>query len=169
MRNGFSDVRLGLRSLRRQPGFTTIAVVTLALGLGANSAMFSVVNGVVLRPLSYDAPEQLIMAWYQWGGGGPVEFPASVPEFIEFRAAASSLQGVAGFVNGSSNISGIDMPLRVPTSFGIRSPRNCGTITPSCKNVRARSEIEDWMRPLCRFKDPRWTGFSRRLKSSTSI
>ncbi len=117
MRNVITDIRLRLRSLRRQPSFTAIAVLTLALGIGANSAMFSVVNGVVLRPLAYGAPEQLVMAWYQYPRGGEMEFPASAPEFVEFRAAATSFEGIAGFVNGNSNLGGIDAPLRVRTSF----------------------------------------------------
>ncbi|MDP7340734.1 MAG: hypothetical protein QF786_15595, partial [Vicinamibacterales bacterium] len=57
------EVRVALRSVRRTPGVAAAAVVTLALGIGANAAMFSVVNGVILRPLSYHEPSDLVRVW----------------------------------------------------------------------------------------------------------
>src|SRR5512134_1306103 len=77
------DVRYALRSLRRAPGFTAVAGVTLALGIGANSAIFSIVNGVILRPVGYPKPEQLMYLTTQFPASP--EFGVSPPEYLEFR------------------------------------------------------------------------------------
>ena len=98
------DVRYGFRTLRRQPVFTLIAILTLALGIGANTAMFSVVNGVLLRPLGFHEPERLVMIWtdnptYQLGFH---EFPAANSDLPEWRATATSFEKIAAFQSTSS-------------------------------------------------------------------
>ena len=83
------DVRYGVRSLLRTPGFTTVAVVTLALGIGANTAVFSVVNAVLLRPLAYHDPDRLVTLLHD--GNGPV----AVANYIDWRDQSRSFDTVA--------------------------------------------------------------------------
>src|ERR1700688_1391010 len=89
------DLRYALRQLRNNPGFTAVAIVTLALGIGANTAIFSVVQGVVLAPLHYFEPDRLVMVWEN----NP-RFPRvwdSYPNFQDWQRSARSFQQMAAF------------------------------------------------------------------------
>jgi len=92
----WQDLRFAARMLRKNPGFTAVAVLTLALGIGANTAIFSIVNGILLQPLSYPHPEQLVVvARTAPRFDHPV--PLSGPNFLDWRARASQFQSLAGF------------------------------------------------------------------------
>ena len=73
------DVTYAVRSLRRTPGFAIAAVLTIALGVGANTAIFSVVNGILLRPLPYDEPDRIVSVWNAWDDTIRVRRRSSVP------------------------------------------------------------------------------------------
>src|ERR1700736_5779772 len=80
------DVRYGLRVLRKNPGFTVVAVLTLALGIGANAAIFSLVNAVLLRPLPYPRASRLALVWATNTKNGRTQDVASYPDFDDWRA-----------------------------------------------------------------------------------
>src|SRR6476661_7382728 len=95
------DLVYALRSLRRQPGFTIITVLTLALGIGANTAVFSVVNGVVLRPLGYPEPERLVFVTSKFPGLGFDQFWVSLPEFVEYRDRNQAFETIGAYNVGA--------------------------------------------------------------------
>src|SRR5262245_29938763 len=105
------DVDLALRTLRRSPGFTAVTLLTLALGIGANTAIFSVVNGVILRPLGYPHPEQLMYLTTRYSERD--EFWFAVPEYVEFREINKSFAAVGAYVTGEVNLLAPERPLRV--------------------------------------------------------
>ncbi len=90
------DFRFAVRVLRKNPGFTAIAVLTLALGIGANTAIFSIVNGVLLQPLPYPHPEQLVVV-ARTAPRFDHPLPISGPNFLDWRARATQFQSLAGF------------------------------------------------------------------------
>jgi putative ABC transport system permease protein len=110
------DIKYALRVLRRSPGFTATALLTLALGIGANTAIFSIVNGVILRPLGYPKPEQLMYLTTQFPSLGFPEFWVSPPEYMEYREQNQSFAAVGAFTTGEANLTAGDRPLRVRTA-----------------------------------------------------
>ena len=106
------DLRLAIRSLRRTPGFTSVALLTLALGIGANTAIFSIVNGVLLRPLAYPKPEQLMYLTTQFPSLGFLQFWVSPPEYMEFRELNQSFSAVGAFATSEVNLTAGDRPVR---------------------------------------------------------
>ena len=107
------DVRHAVRGLLRSPGFTVVTILTLALGIGANTAIFSIVNGVILKPLSYPKPEQLMYLTTQFPAFGFTQFWVSPPEYLEFREINQSFAAVGAFTTGEVNLTAGDRPLRV--------------------------------------------------------
>jgi predicted permease len=106
------DLRYGLRMLMRNPGFTIVAVLALALGIGANTAIFSVVNTVLLRPLPYKNPEALMTVWEDATHMG---FPFNTPSpanFLDWREQSTVFEGMAALAQRSFNLTGAGEPER---------------------------------------------------------
>ena len=90
------DVAYALRTLARNLGFTVTAITTIALGIGACTAIFSIVNGVLLRPLPYNDPSRLVLVWTELRARNVMDFPFPIPDVKDLRADARSFDGVAG-------------------------------------------------------------------------
>ncbi|MBX3278865.1 MAG: ABC transporter permease [Acidobacteria bacterium] len=105
------DLRFALRTLRKRPGFTLVAVLTLGLGIGANSAIFSVVDAVLLRPLPYPEPEKLVRLWETFppAGWGSV----SAPNIKDWREQNTVFSSIAAYSFRNVNLSGMESPERV--------------------------------------------------------
>ncbi|HEX6716127.1 MAG TPA: ABC transporter permease [Pyrinomonadaceae bacterium] len=114
MQNLIQDIRYALRSLIKRPGFFVVAVVTLAFGIGANTAIFSVVDAVLLSPLSFPEPERIVVVeGTNLNLGIPEGGATSVPDFSDWRNQSSSFEQIAGFVAGGAVLVTNDEPERV--------------------------------------------------------
>ena len=101
MRTLWQDLSYGLRMLWKQPGFTLVSIITLALGIGANTAIFSVVNAVLLRPLPYAEPERLVWMWGNFRGGTSTA-SVSTLDFLDYREQNRSFEQLGAFFSGDS-------------------------------------------------------------------
>jgi predicted permease len=102
------DITYGLRWLRKNPGFTLLAVLTLAVGIGVNTAMFSVVNAVLLQPLPFAEPDRIV--WMAESGSEVADRWVSYPNFLDWRARNQSFETMSAFRGFSVNITGTDKP-----------------------------------------------------------
>ena len=107
----FMDLRYGVRQLRKHPGFTLVALLSLALGIGANTAIFSVVNAVLLQPLPFENPGALVMVEEHADGERNPTF--SPRDFLDLKEQASSFEYLIGYRTGSMTLTGGDMPERL--------------------------------------------------------
>jgi predicted permease len=113
MRTLLEDVRYGLRMLRKSPAFTIVAVLTLALGVGANTAIFSIVNAVLLRSLPFREPDRLVRITFNNPGVGLRDVPFSVPELDDLRNRAGVFDDVSAVLAASVNLTGGKQPERL--------------------------------------------------------
>src|SRR5579872_2100177 len=107
------DLRYGWRALRKSPGFTAVAVLVLALGIGANTAIFSVVNAVLLRPLPFEQPDRLVSLYHippQASFPGMSIFAVSPANFLDWQRQSHSFEGMSAFGFGRYTLTGSQNP-----------------------------------------------------------
>src|SRR5271168_4945238 len=118
MTNLGQDIRYGWRALRKSPGFTAVGVLVLALGIGANTAIFSVVNAVLLRPLPFDQPDRLVQLYHvppQTSFPGIPLFTVSPANFLDWRSQSNSFEDMSAYGFGRYTLTGTGHPEAIRT------------------------------------------------------
>ncbi|HEX6650439.1 MAG TPA: ABC transporter permease [Pyrinomonadaceae bacterium] len=121
MQTFLQDLKYALRMLRKNPAFTAVAILTLAVGIGANSAIFSVVNSVLLRPLPYRNPGQLVRVYSEFPTMQLQKFWLSPPELLDIQREAKSWEAIGAWAPGGQNVGTESYPLRVTAAAITRS------------------------------------------------
>jgi putative ABC transport system permease protein len=121
----YQDIKYGFRMFARQPGVTFVVVMTLALGIGANAAIFSAVNAILLRPLPYEDPDRLVMLWEKRPAEGVVDNVVSAADFIDWTTLATSFERMAAMMSLPADLTGAGDPVRL----------RVGAVSPSFFNV----------------------------------
>jgi putative ABC transport system permease protein len=121
MQTFLQDLKYALRMLKKNPAFTAVAILTLAVGIGANSAIFSVVNSVLLRPLPYRQPDRLVRVYSEFPTMQLRKFWLSPPEVLDIQREAQSWEAIGAWAPGGRNVGTASEPLRVTSAVVTRS------------------------------------------------
>ncbi len=109
----WNEIKVALRGLFKTPGFTALAILTIALAIGANSTMFALVNAILVRPLPYQNPSRLALLWEKFGGQGLERIPVSAPEFRDLERDVKSTEHIAAFNYTNFNLARDGNPERI--------------------------------------------------------
>jgi putative ABC transport system permease protein len=131
MESLMKDVSYAARTLFKNPGFALVAIVTIGLGIGANTAIFSVVRTVLLQPLPYDEPDELVLLWGELRNRGVTHFPMSPPDFESYREGAEALDDLAAVFTFTASLTGDGDPVQV----------NAANVTPNFFDVLGISPV----------------------------
>ena len=155
------DLRYGLRMLAKSPGFTVVAVLTLALGIGANTALFSVVNGVLLKPLPYPHPEQLV--WLAESKPNFASGSISFPNFRDWQKDNRTFSSMGVYRSYSFNLTGLGEAERLQARFISADFLNVVGVTPVIGRTFAPGEDEIGAAPIAIISESLW---KRKFNSS---
>jgi predicted permease len=158
------DLRYGIRMLARSPGFTAVAVLTLALGIGANTAIFSVVNGVLLRPLPYPEPDRLVQIYERSAQFN--EMSVSYPNFLDWERMNHSFAGIAAYRGESFNSTGAGQPENIPGAVVTANFLSVLGVKPSQGRTFTPDEDRQGANPVAMVSEGLW---KRRFGSDTAV
>ena len=151
------DLRYGLRMLRKNPGFTAVAVLTLALGIGANTAVFSLVDTILLRPLPYRSPEELVLVSETVPQmGGDLEVGVAAAEYLDYRDRNRSFVQTGAFEGAGFNLTGEGNPLRVNAAAVTGSVFQLLGVPPRLGRLLAADEERFGGAPVAVLSDSLW-------------
>jgi predicted permease len=161
LENLLQDLRYGARTLRKSPGFAAVAILTLALGIGVNTALFSVVNGVLLNPLPYPQPNQLVELWWDRTPGQHSSIPYL--NFLDWQKESTAFSAVGAYLQDNMIVTGAGEPERVD---GVKISANFFDllgVKPSLGRSFRPEEDQVWAPPVALISDGLW---NRKLGSS---
>jgi putative ABC transport system permease protein len=158
------EIRLSLRTLLRNPSFSIIAVLALALGIGVNSSIFSVVNGVLLKPLAYRDPAQLVRIWEKWGGFD--QGSVSYPNFKDWRDRNQSFEKMAAYRWTGFNMTGVEQPERLSARQVSSDLLDVLGVSPAVGRNFTPDEDREGANPVAIISDSLW---KRRFGANQSV
>src|SRR5882724_2422217 len=157
MQGLLQDLRYGLRMLLHKPGFAAVAVITLALGIGANTAIFSVVNAVLLRPLPYREPGKLVRIYTEFPTMNLKKFWMSAPEFLDIQNEADSWESIGAWTTTGRNVAtSTDEPVRVTAAIITRGVIDALGVQPAIGRNYTPEEDRNGGPPTALISDGLW-------------
>jgi putative ABC transport system permease protein len=151
----WQDAKYAVRGMRRSPGFSLVVIATLAIAIGANTAMFGIVNAVLLRALPYRDADRLVMVYEAIPKAIPGPIGFSAPDYVAFEARTTSFESVAAFRNKTFELSGVDQPERITAAVVSGSFFATLGVSPAIGMPFSREDDES-RRPVAVLTDGLW-------------